>query len=269
MNRFALTLAIPLLATFAAADTINVEVRNNFYVVISSVPGQGTNTATINVGDTVVWTWIGNFHSVTETNGLFDSLVHNAPFTFQFTFTNAGTYNYMCTVHGPHMSGQIIVAGAPAPPTDIVLTGGSVPENSANGTVCGSFSTVDPDQADGHTYTLVDDAGGRFTVVGAELHVANGALLDFEQNPSHAIRVRTTDATSLFFEKDFTVTVQNVTCAEDLNGDGIVDISDLALLLSNFGRSDSPGPGDGDIDGSGTIDLTDLAMLLSAFGQSC
>jgi plastocyanin len=262
-------LSLFLLAWPAAADTIDVEVRNNFFIVTSAVPGQGTDTATIAAGDTVVWTWFGSFHSVTETNGLFDSGIQNVPFTFQFTFDDPGTFDYFCTLHGAHMSGSIIVQGGPTPPTDITLNGGSVPENAANGTVCGGFSTDDPDQAGGHTYELIDDAGGRFSILGQELRVANGALLDFEQNTSHTIRVRSTDSDGLFLEEDFVIDVLNVTCDEDLNSDGRVDLSDLATLLSNFGRTDNPGPANGDIDGSGAVDLTDLAMLLSAFGVAC
>jgi hypothetical protein len=48
----------------------------------------------------------------------------------------------------------------------------------------------------------------------------------------------------------------------DLNGDGSVDASDLAILLSNWG-----GSGAGDIDGSGTVDAGDLSALLSAWGS--
>lgn len=268
MHRFSIAIALPLLASLAAADTINVDVRNNFFRVVSSVPGQGTNTGTIRPGDTVVWTWFGNLHSVTEANGLFDSGVHNVPFTFSFTFDDVGSYSYFCSFHGAHMAGTIIVA-EPAPPSDIILNGGTVPENAANGTVCGGLTTVDPDQPGGHIYSLIDDAGGRFSILGQELRVANGALLNFEQSPTHTIRVRSTDATGLFVEEDFVIVVQDVTCAADLNSDGAVELSDLALLLSNFGRTDNPGPGDGDIDASGTVDLTDLAMLLSSFGLIC
>ncbi len=42
-------------------------------------------------------------------------------------------------------------------------------------------------------YQLIDDAGGRFTIVGNELRVANGAVLNFEASASHNVTVRATD----------------------------------------------------------------------------
>lgn len=53
-------------------------------------------------------------------------------------------------------------------------------------------------------------------------------------------------------------------CPGDLNGDQVVDLSDLAQLLANYGLSGSSLPGD--IDDSGTVDLSDLALQLSNYG---
>lgn len=47
----------------------------------------------------------------------------------------------------------------------------------------------------------------------------------------------------------------------DLNGDGVVDGADLAMLLNNWG-----GTGVGDVDGSGIVDAADIAALLNAWG---
>ena len=58
-------------------------------------------------------------------------------------------------------------------------------------------------------------------------------------------------------------------CPGDLDGDRDVDLSDLAVLLSNFGTPSGATPNDGDIDGDGDVDLTDLAVMLSAFGATC
>ena len=65
-----------------------------------------------------------------------------------------------------------------------------------------------------------------------------------------------------------TVNTGGTTCPEDLNGDGVIDLQDLSVLLNNFG-STGASPGDGDIDGDGDVDLTDLSALLNAFGTSC
>lgn len=58
-------------------------------------------------------------------------------------------------------------------------------------------------------------------------------------------------------------------CAGDFDNDGDRDISDLAVLLSNFGRSDSPDNCSGNIDGDGDVDIGDLAIMLSGFGLPC
>ncbi len=54
----------------------------------------------------------------------------------------------------------------------------------------------------------------------------------------------------------------------DINGDGMVDVVDLALLLMSYGTCDGDpdyNP-DADLDGSGCIDLADLGMLLANYG---
>lgn len=57
-------------------------------------------------------------------------------------------------------------------------------------------------------------------------------------------------------------------CA-DLDGSGVIDLSDLAALLSHFGTLSGAVFADGDTDADGDVDLQDLAMLLSQFGTSC
>jgi Ca2+-binding RTX toxin-like protein len=95
-------------------------------------------------------------------------------------------------------------------PTGVSLTGGSVKELSANGTVVATLAGVDPDANDALTYTLLDDAGGRFAIVGNEIRVANGAKLDFEQSSSHNVAVRVTDAGGASFDKVFSLGVLDV-----------------------------------------------------------
>lgn len=58
-------------------------------------------------------------------------------------------------------------------------------------------------------------------------------------------------------------------CPADLNGDGNVGLTDLAILLANFGRTAGATPAEGDLTGDGAVNLTDLAMLLTQFGNPC
>ena len=52
----------------------------------------------------------------------------------------------------------------------------------------------------------------------------------------------------------------------DAQGDGDVDLSDLAIVLANFGTQEGATQSQGDSDGDGDIDLQDLATLLADFG---
>lgn len=57
--------------------------------------------------------------------------------------------------------------------------------------------------------------------------------------------------------------------AGDTNGDGCVNLSDLGVVLSNFGLAVGGGAASGDFDNDGDVDLSDLGVVLSAFGQGC
>jgi plastocyanin len=79
----------------------------------------GTLTTTINVGDTISWTWTGAAqHSVTADDGSFDDPLNGAQTTgtFSHAFNAPGTYAYYCRVHGgpggAGMHGVILVTAA-------------------------------------------------------------------------------------------------------------------------------------------------------------
>ncbi len=68
------------------------------------------NPVSIKQGDTVQWVWDSPFHSVTGSNKEFDSEIQDPPFTFSHTFTQAGSIQYYCHVHGM-MTGTVEVSG--------------------------------------------------------------------------------------------------------------------------------------------------------------
>ena len=58
-----------------------------------------------------------------------------------------------------------------------------------------------------------------------------------------------------------------LSCPEDINGNGTVEVSDVLLLLSDFGcTADCT---EADIDGDGAVSVTDVLLLLAAFGEEC
>ena len=58
------------------------------------------------------------------------------------------------------------------------------------------------------------------------------------------------------------------TCANDVNGNGAIDVADVLLVLSDFGCANDCNEAT-DIDGDGGITVSDVLSLLSSFGQSC
>jgi hypothetical protein len=61
----------------------------------------------------------------------------------------------------------------------------------------------------------------------------------------------------------------NPPCPPDVNSDGVVDLADLAVVLSNFGMTGGASHADGDVNGDTNVDLADLAVVLGQFGAVC
>lgn len=55
-------------------------------------------------------------------------------------------------------------------------------------------------------------------------------------------------------------------CPEDVDGSGLVDVSDILSVLTNFGCS---GTCIGDLDADGDVDISDGLIILGAFGTFC
>ena len=96
----------------AATTTVTVG-DGGFFFFPSSV--------TIDVGDTVQWTWSASGHSSTsgtpgQPSGFWDSGVLNQGATFSHTFPAAGSFPYFCSPHGAccGMVGSVTVS-APSP----------------------------------------------------------------------------------------------------------------------------------------------------------
>ena len=102
------------------------------------------------------------------------------------------------------------LAPANQAPTGLDLSANTIPENAAVATAIGTFTTTDA--ASTFTYTLVAGTGStdnaQFSISGNQLRSA--AMFNFEATTTRTVRVRTTDAGGLFFERSFTINITNV-----------------------------------------------------------
>ena len=58
-------------------------------------------------------------------------------------------------------------------------------------------------------------------------------------------------------------------CPGDLDGDNDIGLSDLAILLANYGTMGGASYFDGDLNHDGDVDLSDLAAMLAGYGGAC
>ena len=102
-----LGLVLPLLSvpTPVRGATHVVEIGDGFF---------SPATLTIAVGDTVTWTNTDDSPHTVTAGGAFDSGNLDAGQSFSFTFSQAGTFGYVCQYHD-EMSATITVAAAAAP----------------------------------------------------------------------------------------------------------------------------------------------------------
>ena len=106
---------IVLGATLTRAATTNVVVSGLTF---------SPSSVTIRVGDTVTWTGLASFHTVTPDTGVTEPFCGNTvQNSCTVTFNNVGTFGYHCIPHqGFGMVGQVIVAAAPGVPPSVSIT---------------------------------------------------------------------------------------------------------------------------------------------------
>jgi plastocyanin len=182
----------------AAATTITVDVKSNFF---------SPSDVTIMAGDTVQWVFDEGVHTTTSSDGLWDSGIRSAGSTFQFTFNQAGNFNYKCTLHFQccNMAGRVHVTSTVNPtvaqlmvsapssvtagsPFDVTVTAVDVFGNTATGyTGTVSFSSRDPFPAVlPANYTFTSNDQGRHTFSGGVTFFTAGAQTLTVQDTANA-----------------------------------------------------------------------------------
>nr|WP_280740575.1 Calx-beta domain-containing protein [Sphingomonas kaistensis] len=144
------------------------------------------------------------------------------------------------TDHDP----QLALLRVAITPHDVVIDDGLVDENLPAGTIVGTLSATDT-AGDTLTYTLLDNAGGRFVVDSATGIVRTAVALDYETATSFTLKVQVTDAAGLSSSNDVVISVGNVNEAPVAANDAISVNEDATtanlwnLLLGNDRDSDA------------------------------
>ncbi|NVJ48694.1 MAG: T9SS type A sorting domain-containing protein, partial [Cytophagia bacterium] len=165
-------------------------------------------------------------------------------------------------------------------PTDITLDVTQITENNTVNDKIGDLSTLDANSGDSHTYTLVSGTGdtdnAQFRIEAGAL-VAN-AVFNFEEKSSYTIRVRTTDAGNLTFEKSFTITIVDAndapTAISTSSEASIIENKEVETVVTTFTTTDEDAgdshtytlvAGDGDADNASFTIVGDVLQVAEVF----
>jgi VCBS repeat-containing protein len=196
-------------------------------LTISSVTSPANGSAVLNDDGSVTYT---------------PNAGYSGPDSFSYTISDG---------HGGTSTGtvtlEVIGNRPPSEPVDIDDASNTVAEGSAAGTLVGlTAQSTDPDLGDEVTYSLTDDAGGRFQIDAqtGEVSVKNGALLDFETAQSHQVTVQASDG-KFTSSQTFTIGVSDVEeNAAPVAGDDSFTTKEDSKLSGTVATNDSDADGD-------------------------
>ena len=131
----------------------------------------------------------------------FESMPSNYDITIQVTDSSGHTYSEAV---------NLSINDVNEDPTDIQLTGGTVSENAAAGSVVANLTTSDPDNGETFSYSIVNDPSGLFEIQDDQIVVKNGAVVDYEAAQSHDVLVQVTDSGGNTYSETFTLTINEL-----------------------------------------------------------
>nr|CRH07569.1 Protein of unknown function. Containing four cadherin domains and two bacterial pre-peptidase C-terminal domains [Candidatus Magnetococcus massalia] len=94
-------------------------------------------------------------------------------------------------------------------PTDISLSNNSVDEGSSGASI-GTLSATDSDSGDSHSFSIVSDSSGLFTISNTTLKLASGSSADYETATSHSLTLRVTDSAGSTYDEIFTISINDI-----------------------------------------------------------
>ncbi|MFO1389176.1 retention module-containing protein, partial [Cellvibrio sp.] len=257
---------------FVYTPSLNYNGSDSFVVSISDGQG-GLTTSTINVGVTpvndapttsnqnlttpestplngqvVAKDVEGDTLSYSVTGAAAHGTVSLNPATGAFIYTPASTYNgpdqFVVSVsdgNGGVVTSTVTInvtnTDNPVVLIDSNAALNTVAEGAATGSVVGVTALgTDGDAGTTVTYSLTDNAGGRFAINATTgvITVANGALLDYESATSHTVTVKAVSSDGSETTGDFTINITNT-------NDNPVVLSDSNAALNTVAEGAATG----------------------------
>jgi plastocyanin len=252
------------------------------------------STVTISVGDTVRWTWATSGHSVTSgtpctVDGQFCSpndtncsagTLSTMGTVYSHTFTQAGTYSYFCHAHCAFgMTGTVTVETAPTAQSafsrKVHGTAGTfdvpLPLSGNVGVECRSGGAT-------NDYEMIINFASTVTVDSVAVTSGTGSVGSFSVSGSQV----TVDLTAVTNIQRITVTLHNVNDGThlgdvpvsmgvligDVNGNAVVNSSDVSLTKAQAGQPVTMSNFREDVNVNGTISATDVALVKSKVGTA-
>jgi gliding motility-associated-like protein len=222
-------------AVCSSTYALTIEVSDNPPPVITGPNGSGTSTGATSAksfpenSTALIYTFTSNKTVTWSLNGgedaakfTINSTTGAVSFSSALNFENpidgstSGNNTYIVVIKATDVFGlttsqtlTVSVTNVNEAPTNIASSQTAIYEANANGAAVSNLSSTDPDAGDTFTYTLVSGAGSTdnasFSISGNQLK-ANTVFV-FNTKSTYSIRLRTTDAGGLTFEKVFTITV--------------------------------------------------------------
>ena len=103
-----------------------------------------------------------------------------------------------------------------------------------------------------------------FSIASLNLPVGDHSLRVEVVDPTTWVRNETARESIMKQSVAWPVIIDEIDCPEDINGDGIVNISDLLAIISDWGVCDGC---TSDLNGDGDVNVTDLLQVIEHWGS--
>jgi ELWxxDGT repeat protein len=195
------------------------------------------------------------------------------------TFDHESKSSYSIRIRSTDLAGLFVektilvsVSNENEGPTNLSLSDTTVPKNFGANALVGILSTTDPDTADLFTYTLIagngDTNNNLFNISGNRLRATDS--ISFDPQSSYSVRIRTTDAGGLFFDREFTIVERDLnvyvtgtsnpdSISLTYQGDGTTHLWVVAVNGATVFNGELVHPGSIRIDGLGGNDSVQVA----------